>query len=93
MNNKGGHALFQLLASMKNAKETELLLKDLLTPQEINSISERLELVRALAHGKPQRKIAEDLGVSISKITRGSRVLKYGTGALKSYFLKKPHSS
>jgi TrpR family trp operon transcriptional repressor len=82
------HALFRLIASVKNAKEAELLLKDLLTPQEIDSVAERVELVRALASGKPQRSIAQDLGVSISKITRGSRVLKYGTGALKRSIMK-----
>ncbi len=54
------------------------VLADLLTPQELISISERLHIVKALVQGIPQRTIAHTLHVSIGKITRGSRVVKYG---------------
>ena len=65
-----------------------MLLKDLLTPQEIDSIAERWELIQMLAEGTPQREVAEKLGISISKITRGSRMLQYGSGGFL-YFLEK----
>ena len=51
------------------------LLKDLLTPQEFEEIATRWQLVQLLDAGMPQREISKKLGVSISKITRGSREL------------------
>ncbi len=80
--------LYRLFASIKNEEEAELLLKDILTPQELDSVGERWELIQALASGMPQRKIAEKHGISISKITRGSRMLQYGSGGF-ALFLKR----
>jgi len=65
-----------------------MLLQDILTPQEIESIVERWQLIKQLASGKPQRDVAKDLKISISKITRGSRVLKYGTGGFRHFIEK-----
>lgn len=85
--------LCELLASIENPKEADVLLQDILTPQEIESIAERWQLIRQLAFGKPQRDVAKDLKISISKITRGSRVLKYGTGGFQHFIdkLRKRH--
>lgn len=56
------------------------LIKDflhcLLTPAELADIAARWALVKALQEKKTQREIARDLGVSLCKITRGSRELK-----------------
>lgn len=65
-----------------------MLLQDILTPREFLSVAERWQIVLSLAKKLPQREIAEELHVSISKITRGSRALKYGSGGFW-YFLKK----
>jgi TrpR family trp operon transcriptional repressor len=51
-------------------------LRCLLTPAEIADIAGRWALVKALQQKIPQREIARDLGVSLCKITRGSRELK-----------------
>ena len=48
----------------------------LLTPSEADEMAKRWALVKELARGRPQRRIAEDLGLSLCKITRGSRELK-----------------
>ena len=56
----------------------EDFLKGILTPQEIEQLSLRLEIVKRLKRGEPQRKIAEDLKVGIATVTRGSRELKKG---------------
>ncbi|MFH0851754.1 MAG: Trp family transcriptional regulator [Candidatus Peregrinibacteria bacterium] len=85
--------LCELFATIQTPKEADMLLKDILTPQEIESIVERWQLIRQLASGKPQRDVARDLKVSISKITRGSRVLQYGTGGFLHFLdkMKKRH--
>jgi TrpR family trp operon transcriptional repressor len=48
----------------------------LLTPKEITDISSRWEIFKLLSAGVSQRKISEQLGVSLCKITRGSREMK-----------------
>ncbi|MBU0767057.1 trp operon repressor [Patescibacteria group bacterium] len=84
--------LYKLFASVESEREAEKLLKDILTPQELASVAERWQLVQKLSADEPQRKISKDLKVSISKITRGSRQLKFGGGGFK-YFLKKLHKT
>ena len=80
--------LYELFAAVRTEKEAEILLKDILTPQELDSIAERWELIQMLAQGTSQREVADKLGISISKITRGSRMLQYGSGGFM-YFLEK----
>ena len=82
------HELYALIASLSDAQEAELLLHDLLTPQELQSLSERWQLIQELAKGTPQREIAKKLNVSISKITRGSRMLQYGHGGFRHFLGK-----
>lgn len=80
--------LCELFAAISNPKEAEKLLTDLLTPQEIESLAERWQLIQLLAKGVPQREVAEELKISISKVTRGSRVLQYGTGGFAVFLHK-----
>lgn len=80
--------LHKLFASIRTEKEARGLLEDILTPRELNSVAERWRLVQALASGMKQRDINKKLKISISKITRGSRMLKHGTGAFR-HFLRK----
>lgn len=51
-------------------------LTNLLTPAEFNEISKRLQILEMLEAGTPQRQIAEELGVGIATVTRGSRALQ-----------------
>ncbi len=50
-------------------------LTDLLTPAEYRDTALRWRIIKLLSQGVAQRDIAESLGVSLSKITRGSREL------------------
>jgi Trp operon repressor len=81
-------SLYRLFAAAQSPREAEMLLQDMLTPQELASLAERWQLIRMLDEGVAQREIADALGVSISKITRGSRMLQFGSGGFL-YFLKK----
>lgn len=80
--------LYELLCAVDSPKEAKLLLDDLLTPQELDSLAERWQEIQLLAKGVTQREVAEKLGISISKVTRGSRALQYGSGGFV-HFLKK----
>lgn len=71
------------MSEIASEKEAKRLLTDILTPQELDSLAERWQIVQELAKGTSQRDISQKLGVSISKVTRGSRAMQYGTGAFK----------
>jgi len=64
------------LARIDDNALIEEFFRCLLTPAEIADIAGRWALVKALKEKVPQRVIAKDLGVSLCKITRGSRELK-----------------
>ena len=68
------------LASALAATKDHVLIKDfllrLLTPSEAADVAARWALVKALEQKIPQREIARTLGLSLCKITRGSREMK-----------------
>lgn len=65
-------------SSVSSSKELKELITGLFTPQEIEQLVLRLEIIKRLKKGESQRKIATDLGVGIATVTRGSRELKLG---------------
>ncbi len=67
-----------LILQVRDRQELEALLQGLLTPQELDEIVLRWRLVVQLLQGTPQRDISQKLGISLGKIARGSRLLKYG---------------
>jgi Trp operon repressor len=62
----------------KYTEDLDGFLEDILSPQEIETIDERIKIMHALTAGKTQREIAEDLELSITTVSRGSRILQYG---------------
>jgi TrpR family trp operon transcriptional repressor len=58
-------------------------LKSILTKRELAEVDGRWELVKRLVRGESQRAIARHLGMSLCKITRGSRELKKRNSAFK----------
>ena len=64
------------LAAAQDPQLIEEFLFSLLTKSETDEIAKRWALVKDLASGTPQRQIAQNLGLSLCKITRGSRELK-----------------
>lgn len=69
----------ELLAHLLAMDSTEAMdhaLASLLTPAEYTEISKRLQILKLLRAGVPQRKIAESLGVGIATVSRGARALQ-----------------
>ena len=66
----------EALASIASTQEMEALLSELLTEAELSALNLRWELMQQLLAGKTQRAIAQDLGVSLCKVTRGNKILK-----------------
>ena len=70
--------LAHILTSITEAKQMSELLQDFLTPQELEDLVLRWEIIKLLHKGLPQREIAKELGVAIRTVSRGARELKYG---------------
>lgn len=61
------------------------LLQDLMTPQEIVELWERMQIIKNLKQKMTQRKVAEKMWVSVTTVNRGARVLKFGTWMADKY--------
>ena len=76
----------EIAAIFARSRDEDLVadfLRQLLTDDELKAVALRWRLVRMLREGVPQREIARRLGVSLCKITRGSRELKRRDGAFR----------
>jgi TrpR family trp operon transcriptional repressor len=71
------------LAKTEDAQLVKDFLLELLTPAETADIADRWALVKALDKKVPQRIIAKNLGLSLCKITRGSREIKKPNSAFR----------
>ena len=89
MSQDGWQYFLKLCLSAKNEKFLSELLDLFLTPEEHDSIETRCLIIKDLMeHKKTQRKISDDLKVSIAKITRGSNELKRISPELIAYLEK-----
>lgn len=68
--------LVKKFLELKTEKEMLAFLDGLFTPQELEEIPRRLEIIKLLKQGVPQQQIAEKLGVGVATVTRGSKELK-----------------
>ena len=68
--------LLKVILSIKNLDELDSFFNDIFTPAELDDISMRWKLLNDLHKGVTQRKIAEKYGISLCKITRGSKIFK-----------------
>ncbi|HPY89794.1 MAG TPA: Trp family transcriptional regulator [Lentisphaeria bacterium] len=75
-----------IIGQARDQHELEVLLEGLLTPSELEGLHLRWHLLRQLRKGCTQREISRNLGVSLGKIARGSRLLKYGSEDFSQLF-------
>jgi len=71
------------LANCRDPEMVESFLMELFTPAETGEMGKRWALVCLLDEGMSQRAIARELGLSLCKITRGSKELKKENSAFK----------
>ena len=68
--------LLRVISKISDIDELNSLFEELFTSAELSDLTLRWKLMKDLYSGVPQRKIAEKYGISLCKITRGSKVLK-----------------
>ncbi len=72
-------ALIDELLQRKSREEMQDFLSAILTPKELEEIPTRLQIVKMLKKGIPQREISDELGVGVATVTRGSKELQSGS--------------
>ncbi|THB81258.1 MAG: transcriptional regulator [Desulfobacteraceae bacterium] len=68
--------LLETIASINDLDDLAAFFNEIMTPSEREDLSLRWHLMADLHQGLPQRKIAEKYGISLCKITRGSKILR-----------------
>ncbi|HUZ18107.1 MAG TPA: Trp family transcriptional regulator [Spirochaetia bacterium] len=79
-------ALDELAAVLARTDDPTLIkdfLQSILTSSEVSEVATRWALVRLMDGGMSQRQISRELGLSLCKITRGSKELKKRNSAFK----------
>lgn len=70
---------------IKTQEDLSGVLSDLLTPAEVIEIADRIRLLQMLRSGKTQRAIAEELGISVTTVSRGNRIIQYEANTISQY--------
>lgn len=84
--------LFLAIADLRSAEETARFLRDLCTPQELQAMGARWQVVRLLDQGMHYHDIAERTGASTATISRVSSWLRFGTGGYRA-MLERRHEA
>lgn len=74
-------------ASITDPEEMEKFFDEVLTAKEVDDITMRWQVLKGIHEGESQRKIAAKHGMSLCKITRGSKILK-DEGAISAKILR-----
>ncbi len=68
--------IVKVFSSITNTRQMNAFFDEIFTPAERRDLELRWQSVKMLHKGVTQRKISEQLGISLCKITRGSKVLQ-----------------
>ncbi|HIW34760.1 MAG TPA: hypothetical protein IAA29_18445 [Candidatus Paenibacillus intestinavium] len=83
LNDKSIDQLFEAVLTLKNVEECYVFFEDLCTVNEIQSLSQRLEVARMLGNGNTYNQIEAETGASTATISRVKRCLNYGNDGYK----------
>jgi len=78
-NKKPLSPVVEYLMTQTTAEQMSAALEGLLTPYEQQELINRLQIFELLSQGVSQRQVAQQLGVGIATVTRGSRALQAGS--------------
>jgi len=78
--------LIEVFSKVENPQEMKQLLKAILTPEELDQIKKRWQIIKLLQYKYTQREVAKMLQISTAKVNRGSKEIKYGSGIFQKIF-------
>lgn len=73
-----------IVSSIRDRNNAESFIRTILTPKELEEIPKRVQVMKLLSKGIPQREIAKKLDVSLGTISRGSREFNYSEYQISS---------
>jgi len=76
--------LFEVFTLLRNPKEAQDFLTDLLTPEEIERFAVRWQIMKLSVEGLNRGEIQARVGASLSTISRARRVVTHGTGMVRT---------
>ncbi|MFA6198150.1 MAG: YerC/YecD family TrpR-related protein [Patescibacteria group bacterium] len=82
-NAPANQALILAISKLKNKREIQNYLRDLLTESEIKEFSARWQAARMLDRNVPYTKIVKDTGLSSTTVARVQRWLQHGTNGYR----------
>lgn len=82
----------EFISSCKTQDEIYNALSELLTESELQTLSKRWRILKKLFRGDTQREIAKELGVSLCKVTRGSKIIKDTKSIISQYLIKEKNN-
>lgn len=78
--------LFKAILTLENIDECYSFFEDIFSVNELNTISQRLEIVKMIREGKVYSEISAKTGASTATITRVNRSIQYGNGSYDMVF-------
>jgi TrpR-related protein YerC/YecD len=72
--------LYEALVSIDNVEDCRYFLDDLLTVEELNSLSSRLHAAKLLIAGETYQDVTKETKISSATLARVNRCLKEGKG-------------
>jgi len=75
--------LFETIASLKSADETQRFLRDLCTRSELDAMAHRWQVARLLDEGLPYLEVAGRAHASTTTVTRVAQWLRRGEGGYR----------
>ena len=76
--------LYKAILTLKTVDECSAFFDDICTIQELEAISQRLQVACNLLDGKSYLDINEETGASTATICRVNKALRYGDGGYKT---------
>jgi TrpR-related protein YerC/YecD len=77
-------ALFRAVTSLRTTSECRNFFMDLCTPDELQALVDRWQVVELLLQDVPYRQIHDKTGVSVTTVGRVARFLSSGFGGYKT---------
>ena len=75
--------LFKAILKLKDVGECQKFFEDVCTINELEAISQRLEVAELLVAGKSYQEVSQITGASTATISRVNKCLNYGAGGYK----------
>lgn len=86
LRNEANDALFEAVLTLKNIDECYDFFEDICSANELNTIAQRLTIVKMIRQGKVYSEIAAETGASTATITRVNRSIQFGNGSYDMVF-------